>query len=218
MFVSPKKLFLILTIGIIIGGILLTRQIKTTRSITIKTSATPLVSPLAIELPVTATDPLLGSPGAPLTAVVFGDLGDVETSRLLTTIIKFVNQHPTNIRLFFKPTPGDHLLGNSLLAHEALWCASSNNHQFWPLLQNILPVPNLNENTLATITKKLQLDTNQLINCARLPTTKEAVLNATTVAKSMGITSSLALFVNNKQINLSEGVDVEQMLTTFIKP
>lgn len=214
---SHKKLFLILSIGIIGGGLLLARQIKATRSITVKTVSAPLVSPLAVDLPITSTDPLLGNPGAPLTATIFGDLSDVGTRTLLGTVTNFVNRHPADIRLYFKPTPQEHILENALMAHEALWCALPG-RQFWPLLQEIIKLPSLNENTLTAIAQKLKLDAGSLINCAKLPATKETVLNATAAAKNIGIISSPTLFLNNKQINLEEGVDVEQMLTTFIKP
>jgi len=48
--------------------------------------------------------------------------------------------------------------------------------------------------------------------------TKQAVLNAAATTRDSGIAVSPALFVNNKQINLEEGVEIEQMLTAFIQP
>lgn len=214
---SPKKLFFGLGILILASAFLLVRQIKVARTITVTPVSAPLVSPDAIALPTTPADPLFGNPGAPMTLVVFGDLSDSKTRSLLTTVINFVSQHPTAARLIFKSTPEEHLWGGALTAHEALWCASST-QAFWPLLQSFLTAPNVNENALAGTATSLHMSDTQLLSCVRLPATKQAILNETAIAQNNGLTVFPALFVNNKQINLSEGVDIEQMLTSFIQP
>lgn len=215
--IIPKKLFLALALAILITTLLLARQIKNARLITIKMAEKPLVSPVAVALPTTPADPLLGNPGAPMTVVVFGDLFDAKTRSLLAAVINFVGKHPAVVRLIFKPTPEEHIWGGALLAHKALWCAASG-RKFWPLLQALTAAPNIGESALAYAAKSAGLDDNQLLNCTRLASTKQAVLSATTIARDSGITVTPALFINNKQINLEEEVDVEQMLTTFIQP
>ena len=130
-------------------------------------------------------------------------------------MIRMYSQCPS-LRIF-KPTFGEHLWGGALLAHKALWCSASD-RGFWPLLQILITEPNISENALAIAAKSLKLNDNQLINCTKLPATKQAVLNAAATTRDSGIAVSPALFVNNKQINLEEGVEIEQMLTAFIQP
>lgn len=213
---SPKKLFLALAVIILLSAILLARQIKTARSITVKTVDAPLISPFAVDLPTSASDPLLGNPGAPLTIVIFSDLADAETRSLLTTAIAFVENHPTDARLIFKHAPGQHLFGSALRTHEALWCAGTS-QPFWALLKNLLTNHRPTDSALIAMAQSAVLDGNQLSACAKLPVTKEAVLSAASVAQKIGITFSPALFINNKLINLDENIDVKQMLTAFIQ-
>ncbi|MBI5728750.1 MAG: thioredoxin domain-containing protein [Candidatus Magasanikbacteria bacterium] len=212
---ANKKLFLAIAILIIGSAWLLARQIITARSITIKTVNMPLVSPVAIDLPITPADPLLGNPGAPLTIVIFGDLADASTRSLLSTTINFIGDHLTAVRLIFKPTLSQRLLGSSSLAHQALWCVSSSNQQFWALLKNLLDSPNLTEDQLKARADKLRLNGAQLLTCAKLPATEQAVINTGTALRDLGIATSPAFFANNKQVNMESGVNIEQMLTTF---
>ncbi len=209
---SIKKFFLILVAAIAIAGLILGQQIKRAASITTKTKPIPLLSSFAVNLPIDKTDPLIGNPGAPLTLVEFTDLNCSQCERIHSLLYNFVEGHPKEARLIWKDAPAPSILWkNNNTIHEAALCAGKQN-QFW----KFVGVAFGGKSDPAKIAETLKLDMNQWRECAAGETTKQKISAATQLARSLGINSAPVIFVNNKMVNLTEELDLTQMLNSFI--
>ena len=70
---------------------------------------------------------------------------------------------------------------------------------------------------LEKIALNLNLNIGPLWLCANSPEAKQAIADSAQLAGQLGIRSLPAIFVNNKMINTDRDVNIEEMLTSFIK-
>jgi protein-disulfide isomerase len=199
-------------VAIAIAGGILAKQIKRSASITTKTKSTPLLSSFAVNIPIDKNDPLLGNPGAPLTLVEFSDLNCVQCAKVHATLYNFVEKYPKDARLIWKDAPAPSVLWkNNNTIHEAALCAGKQN-QFWKFVELAYG----GKNDPAKIAETLGLNMNQWRECAASEATKQKISAATELARNLGINSAPVIFVNNKMVNLTEELDLTQMLNSFI--
>jgi protein-disulfide isomerase len=216
---SPaKKLFLILIIVIAGAGLLFYRQIEKAKNIIVESSRQPLIEPNAVDIPMAKDAPLLGNPGAPLTIVEFIDLGSSKCQSVHAKLVKFVSEHPMDVRLIWKDAPeqGLFLKGNNL-AHQAAYCAISQK-QFWKYVDLVLrDTKNVREAELTKIAENLGFEMIKWWQCANSELTRDKISAAVLLAQQLDVDATPVIFINNKKINLTEDIDLSQMLNSFIE-
>ncbi|HLD60824.1 MAG TPA: thioredoxin domain-containing protein [Patescibacteria group bacterium] len=214
---GTKKLFLGLVIVIFITGLLFVFQFKKSSAITTKNTPEPLLSPYAINIPISSSDPMLGNPGAPLTLVAFLDLGDKESRDVYAMLVDFVQKHPEDARLIWKDLPKESIIfGNNNVAHQAAWCAHDQK-RFWPFVNEIMSGRDRNtEQELREAAVATKLDVEKWWTCTLEPATVSRVAGAAPLARELGGREAPLLFINNKRLNVQADIDLPQMLSSFI--
>lgn len=215
---SHKNLFILLIVFISVAGIILFRQILVAKNIVTTPVKEFVVSPNVLPIPLDHTEPTLGNPGAPLTIIEFSDLGCSkchETHKLLTS---FVSANPTKAKLIWKDLPNQAIFSRDhRLVHQAAWCAH-NQKQFWKFIEKVINTKNYNkESTLKNIAQELKLDTDVWWECTKDLNTQQKMDAAIVNAHQLGIRRVPALFINNKQVNLSEDLDLENLLNSLLE-
>ena len=212
-----KKFFILFSIMVALAGVLFFRQIMRTRQITVQRTTTPLIAPGAIFIPNSDSEQTAGNPGASITVVEFVDMGCSRCLSLHSTIKEFVLKHPQDIRLVWKDDVKPGILSDYTLAHQALYCAGEEN-KFWQFLDiAIANQNNLREPGLKKIAQDLNLDAEKFWQCTNSDEAKQAVSASAELANQLGVKSLPAVFVNNKMINTDKEINIEEMLTNFIK-
>ena len=214
---QQKKLFVLL-IGIVLtAGLLFANQIKQARNIVINPTKEPIINTNLTDIPLGATDQILGNPGSPLTLVLFADLGCAECQTVYYSISKFITSHPQEARLFFKDAPSTGWFSDgNILAHQAAYCAGKQN-KFWQFIDLVMKEKtNLKEAGLKKTAEALQLNTGAWWQCASSEEAKNYVADNASLAQALGIKTIPALFINNKKINLTSDIDLAEMLNKFI--
>jgi len=214
---SSKKLFIGLIGVIALVAFLLVQQIRRASSITTHTKVLPIISAEAVDIPLDKSEPILGSPGAPLTLVEFVDLGIADARSLHTTLAAFVAEHPQDVRLFFKDTPNSSIFSvNATLAHQAAYCAGKQKN-FWPFVGRVAENSgNLREANLRKIAADLKLNSTEWWACVQSGEAGQKMEATAALSKNLSIGTAPALFVNNKRVNLGENINLKQMLGSFI--
>ena len=213
------KLFLVLGLLVAAASLLFWFQFKRARAIVIEGAPGPLVSADTYIIAAESTDASLGNPGAPLTIIEFIDLGDETSIALHQSLAAFVDAHPKDARLVWKDFPSKKLFStDTTLLHAAAWCAGQQN-KFWPFVTAVIKTkPASSLSTLKKVSGELSLNSTEWEYCLTAPTTAEHLAASVASGHSVGVSDAPALFVNNKKISLTAGVDIPQMLTTFIAP
>jgi protein-disulfide isomerase len=213
------KFFALLLAVIVIIGAIVWKLSEQNAQIVVSTTSRPLVATTAADIPITANEPLLGNPGAPLTLVAFIDLSDSASIDLYRTVVTFVLAHPKDARLVWKDLPSKHLFGkNATLAHQNAWCAGAQNH-FWDFVAQILnSKSNLAQPSLTAAAAAIGMDTTKLSTCLASPEPASAIAASADLATRLGFRSAPTLFVNNKQVDLTQRIDLAALLNSLIAP
>jgi protein-disulfide isomerase len=218
MVTTHKKLYLIITIFIAVFSLLLLRQIIRAENIVVKHSNESLVSVGTFILPSDSKEYIFGNPGAEITFTEFNDIGCKECKKLHDTLIQFVKNHPTQVRLVWKDAPTQSIFFEpNNFTHQAAYCAGLQN-KFWDFIdQAMADKKNRSEAGLKRIAENLKLDASWW-TCTNSEATKKKINEAVASAQSLGLTSPPALFINNKQINLSiKQINLDELLKKVIE-
>lgn len=214
---NHKKFYILLLAVVILAGFLFFQQIIRTRKITIQRTITPLISSNSIFIPNSDSEQTFGNPGAAITVVEFMDIGCNRCLPLHSTIKDFVTKHPQDIKMIWKDNVKPGILSNYTLAHQAAYCAGKQN-KFWEFVDAaIANKNNLQESGLKKIALDLNLDVEKLWQCANSAEAQQAIASSVQMTNQLGIKSLPAILVNNKLINTDKEINIEQMLTNFIK-
>lgn len=212
-----KKFFILFSIMVALAGVLFFRQIMRARQITVQRTTTPLISPGAIFISNSDSEQTVGNPGASIIVVEFVDMGCGRCLSLHSTIKEFVNKHPQDIRLIWKDDVKPGILSDYTLAHQAAFCTGKQN-KFWQFLDfAIANQNNLREPGLKKIAQDLNLDLEKFWQCTNSDEAKQAIAASGELANQLGVKTLPAVFVNNKMINTDKEINIEEMLTNFIK-
>ncbi len=199
-----------------LAGFFFYLQIMRANQITVQRTEVPLISAIAINLPATESEQMLGNPGATTTIVEFMDLSCARCLTLHATIKDFVTKHPQAMRVVWKDDVKPGIFSNYTLAHQAAFCAGKQN-KFWEFMDMaIANKNNLLEPGLKKIATDLNLNIEPWWQCSNSAETKQAVADSVLLADQLGIKSLPAIFVNNKLINTAKDVNMEEMLGNFI--
>lgn len=213
----------LLIVLILILGYLLFREIKDVGKLTTRAVEEPLIAERAVSIPISPSDQILGSPGAPLTVVEYIDLKNDLDQRLHREISAFVNSHPQNIRLVFKHSPiPKFFLGDGVLAHQAVFCAGKQKkgtkNMMWPFLHELVTNDNnLREKGLRKTAQAAGLDINNLWNCVESEEARQAVLSNRLEAEQLRVGEPPLIFLNNRKLNIQQDFDLTELLSSLIK-
>ncbi len=211
-----RRLFIFIFALLVVTLGLLALRLKKAAEIVVKPDDTPIISPGFAPIPPDPKEYILGSPGAPLTATVFLDFSCAECRSLYQTLQSFVRSNPKNIRLIWKDAPGSSLLLKSAeKAHVAAWCAGEQG-RFWHYADAIFADKNnWHEDKLPVLAANLKLDLPRWNACRAGTEAKTAVENSRALFKSLGLSFTPVLFVNNRLINLNKDINIEELLASF---
>lgn len=218
MLTHTKKFFLLLCLVVLFIALLFIKEWRRTTVLVTRTQAEPLISPTLTPIPLLATDPILGNPGAPLVVIEFSDLGDSASHNLHRLLTQTVRNHPQNMQLVWKDAPLASILFSQThqLAHQAALCAGAQK-KFWPFVDRVVAASgNWHEAQLKAIADELKLDVPSWWQCTTAAQTKKTIADAAAFAQALGVKSVPTIFVNNKKLNLTSDINVEQLLTSFI--
>lgn len=217
-----KKLCFLLIIVIALFAFLLFKEFRKTLGITTTPLTQPLIDQNATAIPVDATDPIYGNPGAAITLVEFVDLGCAKCQKLHFLLTKLVDQNPTTARLVWKDAPnyGGLISKSTYDAHVAGACAFKlgKNKKFWDFARLAMQdKANLRPEGLNKIADGLKINSDQWANCLSSPEIKQKLEQTTALGEQIGLNEIPALFVDNQKINMDTEVNLEDLLTKIIK-
>lgn len=217
-----KKLYLILLFLIAVAALLLFREVRLALGIHTKQASKHIIEFGATALPIDATDPIYGNPGAAITIVEFANLGCSECQKDHYILTKVVDNNPKAIRLVWKDAPsyGGIFSQGTLEAHLAARCAFKigGEKRFWDFVKIAMQdKTNLRETGLQKIASGLKLDLNQWTSCRNSAEVRQEVEQTTNLGAQIGLSEIPALFVDNQKINLDNNIDLEELLTKIIQ-
>lgn len=215
---SNKKFLLGLGGVVALSFLLLAIQIKKSFSITTSHVNEPLIAANAIDIPIDQSEPLLGSPGSPITLVAYLDFGSQKNRALYTVLTEAVRKHPSDFRLVFKHAPySSFWFQNTHTAvHTALYCAEAQG-KLWAYADQLAGIASLWRNQqLTDAATAAGIKTETFTSCLATPETKANLAVLVQNSKQLAPTAP-TLFVNNKKINLTTDIDLSQLLQSFIQ-
>lgn len=213
-----KKLLIGLSVITILMVLLLLSQIREANTININTQQLPLISPVAVEIPFTKEDPILGNSGSPLTIVALLNFNDNRSREYYRTIADIIRKNPTKARLMVKHYPDNAFFSNPLLIHEALYCAGKQN-KFWNYADGLAAgKKTFHEAQLVSLAETSKLSLTAWKTCLTDPATLSSIQNDVAFAKGFGLPPAPTIFLNNKLLNPEEDINLDQLLNSFISP
>lgn len=212
---------IIIIILIIITAILFIYQVNNSLKISIKRKNLPLISTVAINIPLDKNDPIFGNQGAPITITAFFDLNNKDSKKTISKLTTFIYDHPTEIRMVYKIFPYSRIFASdNNLTHKASWCVlQQDGAKFWNYL-DILGKSTENIKKIKILTKlttSLDIDKVKLSNCIDSDESKIFIEESISLAKSLYIKKSPTIFVNNKKINYLDEIELTDLLEELIK-
>lgn len=212
-----KKFYLLLLLAIIVAGSIFSFQLIKTRKITIKPVAVPILSEGYYEISTDNDEQILGNPGAPLTVVMFTNFSCSTCKQKYNEVIKFVTEHPLDVRLFVKEIPQKSLFTKTNdLPHRSAFCANKQN-KFWEFVDALYNQKNIStESDLTKIASDLKLNTVSWWQCVNSTETTQKVARITDQAATLGIEQVPMIYVNNKKINIENDINLTEILTKLI--
>ncbi len=212
-----KKIFISLII-VLVGLFLITLSIvKQSSQITIKPISKPLVENNAVRLPVDDSGPIFGNPGSPITVTEFFSFNCNDCIKIHTELVNFINQNPSHVRLISQGVAIENWLGNKnnypLLA---LYCAEQQN-KYWDFLNKSIQLKKIDEINIKNLVSEIKLNSDVFENCLKENTNIAKIENLQDKLKSFGIIETPLIFVDNKKINLTDGVTISTILNSLIE-
>lgn len=214
---THKKFYLAITLILIIFIVITFSQIKKAQTITTKTNPVPLVSTATFDIPIDGTDQTMGNPGADITIVEFSDLGCKYCQTNHFIISQFVNAHPKEARLVWKDAPfsGFILKGNAE-AHIAAYCAGKQK-KFWQFVEMTMQNKAVNTSGLEKTAIALKLNLTNWKNCLSSAEADKKINESLALAEKLEIKSTPTIFINNKKINLTDDLDLNEVLNGLLE-
>ena len=212
-----KKIFFGVTI-ILIGLFFITLSVvKQSSKISVTPTELPLIQSGTIELPVSEYDSFYGNPGSPVTIDEFFSFDCKECNDLHEQLIAYADSHQGKVRLRSTGILKINWFGQQKdsLPLLSLACAEQQ-EKYWPFLNKILKLSKFNEEISKSLIQELKLDETEFNKCLLDETIQNKVQSKQTVLQSSGFSKTPLVFINNRQINLTEGVKIAEILNGII--
>ena len=149
-----------------------------------------------LALPVGSEDHVLGSPGAPLTLVMYGDYACPYTRRASAFVEVALRKLGRRMRYAFRHFPREELHPEACLLAEAAHAAAAQG-RFWEMHQALLgseePVD------LAAVAGQLGLDLERFLSELQARTHRPSVAREVDGGVRSGVTGTPTLFINGKR-------------------
>ncbi len=160
-------------------------------------------------------DPVLGSPIAPVTIVVFSDYTCGHCRDLESTLIKIQSQNPDRVRVVARNFPLQGPGSASFMAAQAAECANQQN-AFWPMRELLFTrQPVFDRISLRNYAAKLGLDLVRFDQCFDDSQTLAKVQKDRDDGVSYGVSSTPTLFVNGRRlVGAVDAVTLQQVIDT----
>ena len=220
MIASKKKLYFILALMVFFLTVLVVKQISTAYKISVSPSDKNLIDTNMTDIPTDQNDPLFGNPGAAITIVEFVDLNSKDSREAHRQIKNFVANYPTIVRLIWKDLPVPNMFNTKApLPHQAAWCVyKQDKNKFWTFTDALFDKKSIGDTeTLKNLATEFKLNILSWEQCLNSTETKVKVETSLSLAKSLGIFSAPAIFINNKKINYLNEINLEDFLKEIIK-
>jgi protein-disulfide isomerase len=151
------------------------------------------------EMPISASAPVLGPPGAPITIVEFTDYQCPYCHKAQSTIDKVLNRYAGKVQLVHRDFPLD---GHSQAfpAARAARCAGEQG-RFWDYHHNLMTLPgDLSETDLAARAASLKLNPQAFSTCLASDRYDSSIRESFEAGAKAGVTGTPAYFVNGRML------------------
>jgi protein-disulfide isomerase len=151
------------------------------------------------EMPTSASAPVLGPPGAPVTIVEFTDYQCPYCHKAQSTIDKVLNRYAGKVQLVHRDFPLD---GHSQAfpAARAARCAGEQG-RFWDYHHNLMTLPgDLSETDLAARAASLKLNPQAFSTCLASDRYDSSIRESFEAGAKAGVTGTPAYFVNGRML------------------
>jgi len=211
------KFYLLLLVAVIVAGAIFAFQFNRAQKISVKPADTPILSQGYYNITNDKDDQILGNPGAAITITFFTDLSCKNCKQKYQELASFVKEHPQDIRMILKyATHSALFFKTNDLPQRSAYCAGTQN-KYWEYVDVVNSDKNFdNESALTKVAEDLQLNTVNWWQCVNSDLAKQRIVDSNNLAQSLGIKELPAIYVNNKKINLTNDINLTEMLGKFI--
>ncbi len=158
-------------------------------------------------IPILPDDPIIGSPSAPHTIVVFEDLACTGCRAQDAILNDLDTKHPGKIKIIWKGLPVIPFPYTSGPAHEYAFCANKQGKFETFKDFAFANYDNLSQTTITTIVKEIHLDEDKLNACLNSGEATTYIDKIRTLAELLHIQSVPTVFLENEQIITPTSVD-----------
>lgn len=200
-------IFLIITLSII----------RQSSKISIKPIEKPLIEDYAIELPIPEEGPVYGNPGSVIRVSVFFSFKDGGYAKIHEELINFINKNPGKVHYYPKVLAKENWLGNKeMLPIFALNCADKQ-EKYWDFLSKAILSKKIDEAEIEKINSEIKIDNELFSQCLQNKEIQTSIETEQTNLQILGFTQTPSIFVNNRKINLTDELNISDILNGIIK-
>lgn len=149
-----------------------------------------------------STDPMKGSPKAPITIVEFADFSCEHCATLSPIFEQILAEFPNDVALIWKDLPEPIVGLDTTMPHQAAACAQEQN-KFWEYHDALFTNQGIlgDENTFSAIAETLELDKKQFEECLQNKKYASQIQLDIEEGKQLGITATPYLFMQGIPYN-----------------
>lgn len=158
----------------------------------------------AMQVPIFANDPIIGSERAPITLIAFEDFGCehcMQQERLLSELIE---KHPTRVKVVFKSLSVTRFPQDTRLAHQYAFCIHEQKKFSEFKDYAFANYQNLSEVVLNSIVDSIGADKGKIDACLTSGRADTYLGQVEALASGIGIQSVPSIFYQNKQLPLPD--------------
>ncbi len=190
--------------------------VKQSAQINIKPTEKPLIESSATKIPLTEEKPVYGNPGSRDRVSVFFSFEDSKYAKIHEELINFINQNPGKVHFYSQPIAKENWLGDKktypLLA---LYCAEKQ-EKYWDFLNKAIQLKKIDETQINKIALEINLNQILFAQCLQNKEYQNFIEQEQVNLKISGFDITPNIFVNNKRVNLTEGVKISDILNGVI--
>lgn len=156
------------------------------------------------QIPIYPDDPIIGNKKAPISLIIFDDLGCSACQKQNIILEQLLEKYPDKIKIIWKSLPITQIPFPSKQAHEYAFCANKQNKfdEFKKIA--FVNKDNLSSKTLQVIAEKIELDTKKLNSCLNSGQADTYITTTEELARVFNIQAIPTVFLNNIQIKYPE--------------
>lgn len=216
-----KKILIVLWLAVLAAAVTLAFKISSARKISVESSDRPLIETRAANIPNDVNDLIIGNQGAPLTITEFLDFNTKESREVHAILSGFTKNNPLKIRLLVKDFPDQGLFASdSEKPHLAAFCAAKQGSEKYQIFVDALikSKEKINQDeTLRNIASQVGLNQASFDSCLLSSEARTRVEASVTLAEELGLKKAPQIFINNRQVNYLEEINLNDLLEEILK-